>query len=178
MLCDLAISQLEALHLGVHTEQQATQTQQFKGKVHTRILNRQSPSGSPLSAHQALSQPYPHNSVNLTQLSAMLSISAAASHGMQCLSEQRKGAEQEHHTAVQEVQELMKETTLEHASLFNEALEAACRSVPVDTCLFEATLSLCMFENSILEQTKEMFRTLMYAVYSICMVALLLLGQK
>ncbi len=140
MLCDLAISQLEALHLGVHTEQQATQTQQYKGKVSTHMLNRQSPSSSPLSAHQALSQPYPHNSVNLTQLSAILSTISAASHGMQCWPEQHKGAEQEHHTAVEEVQELMKQTTLEHASLFNEALEAACRLVSADTCLKQATV--------------------------------------
>ena len=140
MLCDLAISQLEDLHLGVHTEQQATQTQQYKGKVSTHMLNRQSPSSSPLSAHQAFSQPYPHNSVNLTQLSAILSTISAASQGMQCWPEQHKGAEQEHHTAVEKVQELMKQTTLEHASLFNEALEAACRLVSADTCLKQATV--------------------------------------
>ena len=92
---------------------------------------------------------------------------------MQCLPEQHKGAEQEHHTAVEKMQGLMKQNTLEHASLFNEALEAACRLVPADTCLFEAIMSMCIFDNYNLEPTKQM-----YAVYSICMIAVLLLGQK
>ncbi len=178
MLCELATSQLEALHLGVYTEQQATQTQQYKGKVSTRTLNRQSFSGLPLSAHQALSQPYPHNSVNLTQLSAILSTISAASQGMQCWPEQHKGAEQEHHTAVEKVKGLMKQTTLEHASLFNEALEAACRSVPVDTCLFEATVSLCIFGNYNLEQPKQMFLALVYAFYSIAWLPYCCLGRS
>lgn len=157
MLCDLAISQLEAVHLGIHTEQQAAQPQEHKGKDSTHTLNRRSPSGSSLSAHQALSQPYPHNSVNLTQLSATLSTISAASQGMQRWPEQHKGAEQEHHTAVEKVQGLMKQTTLEHGSLFNEALEAACRLIPFESCLFEAILSLCIFDNCNLQQTKQMF---------------------
>jgi hypothetical protein len=178
MLCDLAISPLEALHLGVHTKQQATQTQQYKGKVSTHTLNTQSPSGSSLSAHQALSQPYPHNSVNLTQLSAILSTISSAAQGMQCLSEQHKGAEQEHHTAVEKVQGLMKQTALEHASLFNEALEAACRSVTADTCLFEAILHLCIFDNCNMELTKQMFLALLYAVYCIAWLPYCCLGRR
>ena len=164
MLCELATSQLEALQLGIHTEQQATQTQQHKGKVSTHTLNRQSPSASSLSAHQALSQPYPHNSVNLTQLSAILSTISAASQGMQCVPEQHKGAEQEDYTTVEKMQGLMKQTTLQHASVFNEALEAACRSVPADTCLFEAAVSLCIFDNCCLEQTKQMFLCMLPSV--------------
>ncbi len=127
MLCELATSQLEALHIGVQAAHQPPQHQQSQGKSLAHALERQAALGWPLhSAHKALSQPYPHSSVNLTQLSTALSTIAAASQGMQKTWEHQQAFEQEHQTAVEKVQDLMMQTTREHATLFNDAMEAAC----------------------------------------------------
>lgn len=124
MLCEVATSQLEALHFGAHLEHHSTQLQQCKGKsrADTPQTHRATDSADH-SAHRALSVPYPHVSVGLTQLSTVLSTISAASQGM-CSGQE---VECEHHKAVERLQELMMQTTKQQPMLFNQAVEVACR---------------------------------------------------
>lgn len=129
-MCELATSQLEALHLGVYAHHPTEQPARLTGKGLAQTLGVQTAlSRPPLSAHQALSQPYPHDSVDMAQLSTTLSTISAASDLTPCTRKQHRVAEEEQHVAIEAWQELMVQTTKGHASLFNEALETACRYV-------------------------------------------------
>lgn len=130
MMCELATSQLEALHLGVHAQHPTEQPHQLMAKGLAQTPGVQTALSRPsLSAHQALSQPYPHDSVDMAQLSTNLSTISAASDLMQCARKQHRLVEEEHSVAIEALQELMVQTAKGHARLFNEALETACRYV-------------------------------------------------
>ena len=113
MLCELATSQLEALHHGVKAAHAPIPHLELPDQQHTQASDRQP------SAHQSLSQPYPHSSVNLDQLSIRLSCVQAAVQVTQLA--------RTHNHAVHKLQELMTQITKDHATIFNEAVDLACR---------------------------------------------------
>ena len=129
MLCELATSQLEALHMGMDAS--IGNSHMPPPVQHAKHSSSSSNSEGQSHAHQALSVPYPHTSVNLTHLSMLLSAVVTASGGLQS-----DRAEKECRDAIKGVRELMIETTTRHAQLFNTALESACRyAACVPTCV-------------------------------------------
>lgn len=121
VLCELAISRLEALHTGVQVNLSSPQPP--ASPQHAKRSNMHSNTEGQPCAHQALSTPYPHTSVNVTQLGILLSAILLASEGLQ------PQDDKECWDAIQEVREIMMETTVPHAQLFNGALKIACRYV-------------------------------------------------
>ena len=131
MLCELATSQLEALHMGLEPQAEAPLPSSHSSHPPGQLpetARAATSSQRHSSAHQSLSQAFPYDSVDLSMLSTSLStISAAAQGGMQSAWGHQGGCEQEHWAAVEKVQELVAQITKQHAGLFNDALEVACR---------------------------------------------------
>lgn len=89
---------------------------------HAKRSSTNSNAAGPTLAHDTLSVPYPHTSVNLSQLSVLLSTIMTASDDSR-----RHLRGQECRDAMQEVREVAAEVTVQHAQLFNDALGTACR---------------------------------------------------